>query len=63
VNGYTGDGIVKNIESILLNLVAGDMLEWYVMVTGHTTKIGGGTSNGRTTMFNAFRLAPGYTAA
>jgi len=58
-----GDGIVKNIESILLNLAAGDTLEWYVTTYGYTAKIGGGSNNGGTTMFNAVRLAPGYTAA
>jgi len=64
VNVYTaGDGIVKNVESILLNLAAGDTLEWYVIVDGYTAKIGGGTDNGGTTMFNAVRIAPGYTAA
>jgi len=61
--GYAGDGIVKNIESILLNLAVGDTLEWYVTTYGYTAKIGGGTSNGGTTMFNAVRIAPGYTAA
>jgi len=30
--GTAGDGIVKNIEPILLNLTAGDTLEWYVTV-------------------------------
>jgi len=34
------DGIVKNIEPILLNLAAGEM-EWYVMVGGYTATIGG----------------------
>jgi len=58
-----GDGIVKNIESILLNLAAGDTLEWYVTVNGYTARIGGGTDNGGTTSFNAVRIAPGYTAA
>jgi len=60
---YAGDGIVKNVESILLNLAVGDTLEWYVTTYGYTAKIGGSTSNGGTTMFNAFRIAPGYTAA
>jgi len=60
---YAGDGIVKNIESILLNLAVGDTLEWYVTTYGYTAKIGGNTSNGGTTMFNAVRIAPGYTAA
>jgi hypothetical protein len=50
----------KNVESILLYLVAGDMLEWYVTVTGYTARIGGGTTNEGTTMFNAIRLSPGY---
>jgi len=63
-SGDAGDGIVKNIESILLyNLAAGDTLEWYVTTYGYTAKIGGNTSNGGTTMFNAVRIAPGYTAA
>jgi len=57
------DGIVKNIDSILLNLAAGDTLEWYVTVDGYTAKIGGDTSNGGTTAFNAVRIVPGYTAA
>jgi len=61
--GTVGNGIVKNIESILLNLAAGDTLEWYVSVYGYNAMIGGGTSNGGTIMFNAVRLAPGYTAA
>jgi len=64
VNVYTaGDGIVKNIESILLNLAAGDTLEWYVTVDGYTAKIGGVTTNGGTTTFNAVRIAPGFMAA
>jgi len=55
---------VKNIESILLNLAAGDTLEWYVTVDGYTARIGGGgTDNGGTTTFNTVRIAPGYTAA
>jgi len=54
---------VKNIESILFNLSAGDTLEWYVTTYGYTAKIGGGADNGGTTMFNTVRLAPGYTAA
>jgi len=58
-----GQGIVKNIESILLNLAAGDTLEWYVTTYGYTAKIGGGSSNGGTTMFNAVRIVPDYTAA
>jgi len=58
-----GDGIVKNIESILLNLAAGDTLEWYVTVDGYNAKIGGVNTNGGTTTFNAVRIAPGYTAA
>jgi len=49
---------MKNIESILLNLAAGDTLEWYVIVTCYIAKIGGGTSKGGTTMFNTIRLAP-----
>jgi len=62
--GSAGDGIVKNIESILLyNLSAGDTLEWYVTTYYYTAKIGGGSNNGGTTMFNAVRIAPGYTAA
>jgi len=58
-----GQGIVKNVESILLNLAAGDTLEWYVTTYGYTATIGGGINNGGNTMFNAVRLAPGYTAA
>jgi len=58
-----GDGIVKNIESILLNLAAGDTLEWYVTVDGYNTKIGGFNTNGGTTTFNSVRIAPGYMAA
>jgi len=58
-----GKGIVKNVESILLNLAAGDALEWYVTVDGYNAKIGGSTTNGGTTSFNAVRIAPGYTAA
>jgi len=54
---------VKNIESILLNLSAGDTLEWYVTVDGYTAKIGGVNTNGGTTSFNAVRIASGYAAA
>jgi len=61
--GTAGQGIVNNIESILLNLAAGDTLEWYVTVNGYNAKLGGGLSNGGTTSFNAVRIEPGYTAA
>jgi len=54
---------VKNIESILLNLAAGDTLEWYVTTYGYTAKIGGFNTNGGTSTFNTVRIAPGYTAA
>jgi len=53
-----GQGIVKNIESILLNLAAGDTLELYATVNGYNARIGGGTDNGGTTSFNAVRIAP-----
>jgi len=59
--GLAGDGIVQNIESILLNLAAGDKLEWYVTVNGYNATIGAGTTNSGTTMPNTIRLAPGYT--
>jgi len=59
---YTYQGIVQNIESVLLNLSSGDTLAWYITTPNNAT-IGSGIANGGTTMFNAVRLASGYTAA
>jgi len=59
----SGQGIVKNIESVLINLSSGDTLEWYVTNPFADATIGGGTTNGGTTQFSAVRLASGYTAA
>ena len=57
-------GITKQCDSILLNLAAGDTLEWYILTDGATSMvIGGGNNSSGNTTFNAVRLAPGYTAA
>jgi len=54
--GLAWDGIVKNIESILLNLAAG-MLEWYVTV-GYTAPIGCKNTNSGTTCSTPSDLPP-----
>jgi len=61
--GESGQGVVKNTGTILVNLAAGDTLDWYMTTYQYTATIGGGSSNGGTTSFNAIRIGPGYTAA
>jgi len=58
------EGITTQCESIFLNLVTGNTLEWYLNLGGSITiTIGGGNNNSGITTFNAIRIAPGYIAA
>jgi len=58
------EGIMTQCESIFLNLATGNTLEWYLGIRGCISMtIGGGSCNSSNTMFNAIRIAPGYTTA
>jgi len=59
-----GEGFTTQCESIFLNLATGDTLKWYLgLGSSITMTIGSGNNNSCNIIFNAIRLAPGYTAA
>jgi len=58
-----GQGATTPCQSILLNLVSDNTLEWDVeFYNSANLSIGGGHNNSGNTAFNAIRIGPGYTA-